>query len=352
MSNEIVKRQKKLFLDALPNTYDKSEGTVIVDFATANALANEMFFILLENIKTSLDYRVATGEDLTSLSVNFGIYRKLATYSKGYITFKGVSGTSIPLGFTVASDKEEYKTTNIGLIGATGTVDILVTCKHEGSIGNAPVNSIKNIPISLVGLDTVNNNTAFSDGANVESDIDLRERVDYSLRYPATSGNKNHYFLWTMEVAGVGGARIIVKPSGAGSMKVAIVDNQNGTAQQPLIDAVKENILNKRPSTSGTLEVVSATPKDINVSVTGVTIDSSAGRSEAEVLADIIKNVTDYINLFSLEATEVPYVGIVKEVILTSGVANYTGLTLNGANVSIPITGIEIPRAKTITATV
>ena len=349
--SEIILEQKQTFLDALADTYDKTEGTVLNDIATANAIANEKFYIEWENLKGSLDYRVATGEDLTSISLNFGIYRNPASYAVGYVTITGIEGTTVPLGFVFANDTLEYTLNAPAYIDATGAVTALVTATEVGTVGNTPANTIINIPISMTGVIEVINAISFSDATDEEVDDDLRERIDSSLRYPSTSGNANHYFEWATEVTGVGGARIIVKPTGAGSMRVAIVDANNDTAQQALIDSVYNHIAEVRPATSGVLEVVSATPLTIDVAVTGVTIDTSSGLSSQEVLDAIIANITSYVNSFAMDASEVPYVGVVKVVIQTEGVSNYTGLTLNGNNLSIPITGIEVPKANTITAT-
>jgi uncharacterized phage protein gp47/JayE len=349
---DVVAEQKQAFLDAMSDLYDKSEGTVISDIATANAIANSVFYNRLNALEDSLDYRVATGDDLTDLAVNFGLYRKLASYATGVVTLTGVEGTSIPKGFIVASDTVEYALDSTVIIGATGTVDAPVTATEVGTIGNTAENTITKIPISLTGLSSVNNALAFADAQDEETDTALRNRIDTSLRYPATSGNKNHYYMWAMEVSGVGGARVIVKPLGAGSMRIAIVNTDNDVAPQTLIDSVEEYILEERPATSGVLEVVSATPLNIDVAVTGITIDASSGLSESEVLASIIENVTKYINYFPIDATEVPYVGVAREVIKTEGLSNYTNLTVNSGTSSIPITGIEIPKANSITATV
>jgi len=350
--SDLVTEQKQIFLDAMSDAYDKSEGTVINDIASANALANEHFYLEWDKIEASLDYRVAEGDDLTDLSINFGIYRKEASLATGYVTLSGTVGASIPQGFVVSSDTVEYILDSVAVIEASGTVIAPITAKTEGIIGNAIANTIVNIPISITGLDSVTNELEIADAQDKETDDQLRKRIDDSLRYPATSGNANHYYEWATEVSGVGGARIIVKPTGAGSMRVAIVNISNDVAPQTLLDDVYDHILEERPATSGVLEVVSATPLSIDVAVTGVTIDTSSGLSESQVLDAIIDNLTQYVNTFPMDATEVTYIGVVKVVIQTEGVANYTGLTLNGGAVSIPITGIEIPKANNITATV
>jgi len=348
----LVSDQKQIFLDAMSDAYDKTEGTVINDLATANALANEHFYLEWDKVRESLDYRVAEGEDLTSVALNFGIYRRLSSFATGFVTLTGTEGASIPKGFVVASDTVEYALDSIAVIEASGTVITAITAKEDGVKGNTIANSIVNIPISIVGLDSVTNELELADAQDLETDEQLRKRIDDSLRYPATSGNAYHYYEWATEVSGVGGARIIVKPTGAGSMRVAIVNIDNDTAPQTLLDDVYDHILEERPATSGVLEVVSATPLNIDVAVTGVTIDTASGLSESQVLEAIIENVTSYVNTFPMDATEVTYIGVVKVVIQTEGVANYTGLTLNGATSSIPITGIEIPKANSITATV
>lgn len=350
--SDIILEQKEIFLDSLPEDYDKAEGTVVNDFATANAIANERFFIAVENLKDSLDYRLATDDDLTSLARNFGIYRKESSYASGYVTISGTAGTSIPKGFVFSNDTVDYTTDNISLLDGTGAVTTLVTCTTVGLAGNTPPNTVVNIPISMIGVDSVTNGLAFADAQNEETNEELRERIDYALRYPATSGNTNHYFQWATEVSGVGGARIIVKPLGAGSMQVAIVNISNDTAPQTLIDDVYDHIIESRPATSGVLDVVSATPLNIDIAVTGITIDPTSGLSTQEVLDAIVADLTTYVNAFAMDAVEVPYVGVVKVVIQVDGVANYTGLTLNGGAVSVPVVGIEIPKANLITATV
>jgi len=348
--SDIIERQKKKFLDALPDTYDKTEGSVIVDLATANAVSNEYFYLEWERVEDSLDYRVATGDDLTTISTNFGIFRLTAIPSSGEVTVIGNSGVTIPKGFIFANDTTTYSTDYSILIPSGGSVKVNVTSTIEGLSSNTIENTIVKIPISLSGVTSVTNVLAFSNGADEESDEDLRERVEYAIRYPATSGNVNNYYLWAREVEGVGGARVIVKPTGAGSMRIAVSNDLNEVAPQTLLDDVEMNIRLKRPATSGTLEVVSITVLDIDIAVTGVTLDSSSGLDLADVLNNIISNLTEHVNDFSVDTIEVAYAGIVRVVVNTLGVANYENVSVNGGTDSIPITGNDLPKADTITA--
>ena len=149
---DIAEEQKQIFLDAMSDLYDKTDGTVINDIATANAIANERFYLEWDKVTSSLDYRVAEGDDLTELAINFGIYRRLASFASGFVTLTGTVGASILSGFTVSSDTVEYTLDSMAVIEATGTVITAITAKVKGVVGNTIANTIVNIPISIVGL--------------------------------------------------------------------------------------------------------------------------------------------------------------------------------------------------------
>ena len=71
------------------------------------------------------------------------------------------------------------------------------------------------------------NETEFANGVDIETDEDLRKRFVKVVNNPSTSGNKNHYEEWALEVNGVGRAIVYPLHNGNGTVKVMIVGNDN-----------------------------------------------------------------------------------------------------------------------------
>lgn len=117
-----------------------------------------------------------------------------------------------------------------------------------------------------------------------------------------------------------------------------ITDSNKRGASPTLINATYDHIEEVKPLCGGTLTVVSATEKPINITTN---VKLSPGTNLGSIQATITKLIDDYLKSVVFNTT---YISIAKigDLILDSGTLDYTGLALNGSNTNISINNDEI----------
>ena len=114
-----------------------------------------------------------------------------------------------------------FVTTEVGSIGANGTVSVPVEAEDIGDKYNILAGYINTLPVAVRDVTGVANDTAFIGGAEAETDEELIDRLLLRLRTPATSGNAYHYLQWALEVEGVGNAKVFPLDNGPGTVGYA-----------------------------------------------------------------------------------------------------------------------------------
>ncbi|WP_193774793.1 baseplate J/gp47 family protein, partial [Vallitalea guaymasensis] len=104
---------------------------------------------------------------------------------------------------------------------------------------------------------------------DVETDEELLSRLLLRLRTPATSGNKEHYKLWTMEIDGVGGAKVFPLWNGNGTVQIVPITTDKKCPNQTIINKIIAKIEEKRPI--GAIVTVSP-PEENEINVTAVIV--------------------------------------------------------------------------------
>lgn len=324
----------------ISDEYDKTEGSFFYDATKPAAIELEKLDGKTDIILDNGFADTAAGEYLDRLAGERGVYRKAATKSTGTVAVTGVVGALIVAGEMVSSDNVSFVFKESSNIPAGGSINVEVECTEYGTIGNVPVGAIKYFPKTLEGLQLVTNALAFTNGYAAESDESLRERYYAVIRTPATSGNKYHYLNWAKEVVGVGDARVFPLADGAGTVKLLIINANKRAADSTLIDDVAAHIEENRPI-GATVTVLSATEKEIDVSVTLVIDD--ANYTIAEVTTAIENNLTAYFADIAFIETYVSYAKIGNIIFETPGVLDYSNLLVNTGAANVAIAETEIP---------
>lgn len=336
-------------LGFFPDTYDKSEGTVLWDICQSFALEFEGKYQSIEQGKKNFFLKNIYDEEIFDLKLgDYGDERKEAIYAEGVITIKGNKGTVIDKGTLVASDLAEYETLNTIAIPENGEVDLPIRCKTPGKIGNVTKGVINKFPITISGLKECYNKENIDNGVDKEELDEARKRVEEKLKEPRTSGNKYDYKYWAKEVTGVGNARVIPKWNGVNTVKVLITDRNNDIATDTLILETFNYIEEKRP-TGVNLTVESAKLKLIDIAITGLKIDINANQTVAQIKLNIKENLRAYINSISLNDTLVSYAQCNRTVLDSEGVGDFTNLKLNGLTGTVELKAEEIARFNSLT---
>lgn len=351
----------KRMMEELPPDIDDTESGFPWDFTKPTALekAEMLEFHLTETLKIMFPMW-AEDQWLDLHAKGRGLTRKPANPASGTLAITGVSGTTIPAGFKFAApaigDQPaiEYETKEKYTMGEDGTVEVQVTAIEAGTKGNVPAGSINIMMTPIKGITSITNPAPITGGAEQESNDELRGRID---ELDATSeasfvGSDGDYKRWAEEVPGVGTALPMPEWAGPGTVKVVVIDANGQPANAAIITEVYNNImspgdrLQRKAPIGATVTIVAPTAKDINYTFL---LEIQSGETEATVLERFKAQLQTYYIEAKKEGV-VRYTKIGSILTSTSGVKDFTGLTINGGITNIileedeyPVTGVIDP---------
>jgi uncharacterized phage protein gp47/JayE len=343
-------------LELIPDDVDKRQGSVVYDLLSPAAIELANAYLSLEEVKS---FGVAN-LDMPSIYLDmrvgeFGVVRKPATLATGTINISGDVGALVPTGTRFATDRTAdnvyFVTTADATIGADGTITAPITAEVEGYASNVGVNELTIVLGDLAGVIGATNLEATSGGYDAESDVDLLARYLDIVKEPATSGNAAEYKQWAKSVAGVGDAKVFDSDSpfglGAGKVKVVLLDTEK-RAQSPGIDSlvtdVSTYIESLRP-VGAQVTVVGATELSIDVSVT---LTLEAGYTTTTIEPAITDAIAAYLQTIAFTGEVVRVSKIANAILDTTGVIDYTNLTVNGGTSNIAVLETEVAVAGTV----
>lgn len=341
-SEEVIKRIK----DELKNPANRIEGSFAADNAQAVGKEIAKYYAYIDWLQ-GMHYAVtAEGLWLDKKAVEHGVFRKTGTRSTGNVTFTGTPGAMIPTGLKVYSDTQAFEVVYGGVIGDSGTVDLRVRSIETGVNVNVPIGAIKKMD-TVDGLREVHNAEPITGGTDQEDDESLRERLLLRMRYPGTSGNKYHYLHWAMEVDGVGRVKVFPEWNGPGTVKVSILDRNQGVASQELMQKVKDHIDIDNGSgdtlapIGATLTVSTATAISLNIEAKITGVDETVKPSDLmEVYAYFLK---EYFTEIAYTRERVTVAKLIDLLWRIDGVGEILSLKVNGGTDNIAIGEEEIP---------
>lgn len=351
-------------LTLLDDSYDKSEGSRIVDFQVPTAIE---VVTLADRLRVVLDWIFAPtsfGEYLTMRAAEHGVDRLGATLATGALVFTGPDGTVIPAGTTVSTETTgteiaQVAATDVEVVIAGGTATVAATSTAAGAAGNVGANALVLLedPGALPGV-AVTNPDPFILGTDEETDAALLSRYLQRVRNPGSSGNMADYVNWALEVAGVGGAVCIPLADGPGTVTVAIVDMDKraipGAPLTALVEAVQDYIAPGGADTGtgkapvgASVTIEAATEIAIAIEATLVLED---GYVAADVQAQAETIIADYLSSLAFaDDNDVRLAKVVTLLVETPGVIDATGVELNGGvlNIEIDPTEVAVPGVYT-----
>lgn len=333
----------KTELAALLNGQSSIEGTFNADMLTANSIEFEQAYAEMALMIQANFADTSWDEYLTMRAAEFGVVRKAATAAVVTLKLAGEVGSSVIAGslFSTTQDVKFY-TTAAATIGAWGTATVAATCGAVGAVGNVESGTIINIPYSIPGILSVTNEAAAHDGYDEETDAALLARYLLKVRTPATSGNEYHYKQWALSVPGVGQVKVQSLWNGKGTVKVIIIDSDNATASNMLIQSVADYIESVRPI-GATVTITSPAPLEINIAADAV------GAADA---ATVKAAVNSYFKSTGFNAQYVSIAQIGKILLSIDGISDYANLKLNGGTANITISDEQLPTCGTVTLNV
>jgi uncharacterized phage protein gp47/JayE len=308
----------------------------------------------------------SSGADLDSWLAQFGFSRFQAVAATGQATFSRFTPTLqavVPVGqivqtgdgsqqFQVIADAANaaYNATLGGFVIGAGTASVTVTVQAltPGSGGNVAPASVTVLSQAIPYVDTVTNAAGFTGGVDAESDaaalarfvtwVNSLSRATKSAIGSAIQGVQQNLAYQIFEnVAYDGSARQ--------NYFYAVVDDGTGNPPAATLNAITAAISAARPI--GTTFNVYA-PVVVNA-VVSMNIVTAQGYVHGVVAAQVQQAIQSYINTLPIGAT-LPYAKLTQLAFTASmGVANVTGVTLNGGTADLTCTMQQVIKTNSVT---
>ena len=348
---------------------DTREGSMVQTAVAPGAWWLEGMYMQLDKVQQNAYASTAVGQYLDMIVQERGITRKAAVAAVRVGTFD----TAIPVGsrFKTINGADSVVFVSGDLISSSPNYEYKLTCETPGIIGNSYSGPI--LPITAInGLNSASIGAILIVGADEETDNALRQRYMDSFDAIAFGGNIASYRTTIMAIAGVGAVQIYPAYNGGGTVLCSIVDDNLEPAQQALIDEVQTEICPpvNAPSSLGfgmapigaTAVITTATSLAVDIECT---ITWEAGHGGASDISAVEDAIAAYIKTaagtwgdelvgYSVTYNVTVYLArIIAAILSVDGVANVTGLTINGSATDLTCTETsalqQIPEMGTVT---
>jgi uncharacterized phage protein gp47/JayE len=313
-----------------------------------------------------------------------------ATYAQGAVTLTGASGTTVPQGQRMkhAATLNEYITQADAIIGALGTVDVVVQSTVTGQSQNLLTGTVLQLqsPPANVGASATIVAPGISDGRDIESTAAASARVLQRIQNPVRGGTEEDYKFWaSASNPSVVSSKILRHRYGLGTVSVVIsagtsdidqaIDNDESIVVIPTSEILADAqayIDGYNPLTDAVYcDAPTAVPINVTATVTfesgnGATIPGGSSVSQLELVKREIRRaiyktpiggriVGDYGYVFASDleamidlnlANGQVGTGIKYQIVKDRQVAD---LSVTGANRMIASNEVAIPGTITVT---
>lgn len=334
----------------------QSSASALTDFAVgsvmraiAEAVAGVTLWLqaIILQLLTLTRAATSAGNDLDTWMADFGVTRLPAVASTGQVTFARFTATQqavVPVGATIQTTDGNQNFTvivdtsnsaysaDLGgyvLPANTASVNVPVQAATAGAAGNVQAGTITVITTPIQGVDTVTNAAAFTNGIDAESDAALRTRfVMYlaslskatkaAIGYAVTSVQQRLDYTLTENEDYNGTADI--------GYFYVVVDDGTGSPSNTLLTNVSSAVETVR-AVGARYGVFAPAIESANVTMV---LTTAAGYTHADVVAAVGTALTDFINGLKI-GVSLPYTQLASVAYGVQGVANVSGILLNGA---------------------
>jgi uncharacterized phage protein gp47/JayE len=341
--------------DGVPKVTDFSVGSVTYTLLSAVAVAIDTNGYAIFMARQAAYISTAVGPDLDNKAADYGITRKPALAASGTFNFTkntaSVSPTDIPAGTLISTIPDSsgnvvtYVTTADATLPAGQTsVTVSATCQTTGTTGNLAANTPLLISSPVVGIDGVQVTQNITNGVNVESDDQLRQRTLNAFAALAI-GTLAWYQQTALSVTGIQSATVVPQNRGPGTVDIFIVGENNTIPSSTLQSQVQTALNNGRPCTDDAKE---QTPTALTINAP-VQIHLLSGYDPTITSAAVQTAITNYINNLGCGANTLGYVyasQLIAVAMSITGVANATTTFTDTA-----VGQYQLPQAGAITVT-
>ncbi|WP_428492170.1 baseplate J/gp47 family protein [Rhodopila sp.] len=166
----------------------------------------------------------ATGEFLEGWANLKGVTRKPATPTTGTAAFVANATTTVVSGTGIVRSDGVTYTSTADASTVSGSITVPFVAAIPGSAGNFETGAVFNLATSVANVQSVSTtSTQTADGADQETDDELRTRMLIVYAAPPQGGDRQDYIEWALAVPGVTRAWIVPNGMGAGTVTVFVM---------------------------------------------------------------------------------------------------------------------------------
>lgn len=351
-------------LGQVPDTVDKSEGSIIYDALAPACYVLAQMYLDLQNAMNISFVETSYGEYLDKITSQFGVYRLQATYAVKRAEFKDANDNYIDISIgdrfqTNDSSNLIYKATKKI---STGIFEM--TCETAGVAGNSYTGSLVAVTY-ITNIATATMGSSIILARDIETDDSLKARYIDLMNQKPFGGNKADYIEKVKEISGVGDVQIYPIWNGGGTVKLSLVDTNYNPLEPQVVQSIQDEI---DPTPSGTglgiapigHTVTVTTPIELSLDVTA-DINTESGVTIEQVQQDVEENIQRYLGTIRKEfGTDVNgsyvktiYVSqILAAIINTDGVTNTVNVKVNDDTQDIELMASGVQQQQVVLGTV
>ena len=319
--------------DGVPRLTDLNPGSIIYTLLAADAVGDDALGLQIFMTRNAAYITTASGTDLDNKVADLGLTRKDPVAASGGFTFRknnpATATTIIPSGSMITTVPTPSKAAVVFItdhdvtlaIGQTRVV-VPATCQTAGSSGNIAAGVQLLISSAVPGLDTVTLETGIFDGADRETDNDLRARG--LAAFPALArGTVISYQEIALSIAGIGEAIVVPRNRGPGTLDIFVMGPDNSIPSDETLALVQAAVDLEKVATDD-VDVLLPTPLTVPVTVS---VHMSGGVDVAGTVLAVHDAVTAYLEGLGISGGPAGHIynsHIVAAALTVDGVYNAT----------------------------
>ena len=313
---------------------EKREGSIIYTAEAPMAVELTNAYIQIDFMRKMTSVLTATGEYLDEKVQEQGIYRIQPTKA----IVKGEFNIDVAIGARFNGGELNY-----AVIEKVSDGVFLLECETAGTAGNDYLGELSAIEY-IQGLESAEVVSIEIPAIDLEEDEDLRKRYFDSISGDARDGNRAQYMKWILDHPEVGRGKVFPCWNGKNTVKVSILNAENGVASETLVsdfqeymDPNSEGLGNGQAPIGSVVTVTTATERVINIMVD---VYLNEGYEQAEGVKEAIEEM---LNALAYNSTAVNFYAIAYIISSCACVAKISNLKVNSAMEDITLGAEEIP---------
>lgn len=363
--SELVSEQVTAIQARAEKLLDFSIGSILRSLAESNAGVAMWIQQLIVKLLVTTRAATCSGEDLDSWMADFSFFRLQAVQASGIVTFSRFTPGSEALikegaqvttfdgsqTYSVIPNTliKEWDAARAAYVIAPGVSSLAVPVRANiaGTAGNAQAKTVTIITGSVMSVDAVTNNDAFTNGKDAESDDSYRARFVLWIASLSRATKAAIGFAISNLQSGIS-YTLTENVTPEGEYKpgyfYAVVDDGTGLPAPALLKKAYQAIENTR---GFTVSFGVFPPETIEVDVV-LMVTTEATANHAEIVNQVRASLNQYLSSLSLGKL-LAYTQLVRVAYSASPcVINVTSLTVNGGMADFAVSARQIIRAGKI----